>query len=223
MDKIRYYIIGDIHGHYIKLRNLFDIIAGEIRENDLIIFLGDYIDRGPESFEVIEYLLKISSMYNTVFLTGNHEEMFLDYYIRGKNYYNYLRNGGGATIKSYVAHMGSFVIPESHKVFFNSLRLYYEGEDFIAVHAGLNPHIKKLSEQKKEEMVWLREEFYQSPGRWEKTVIFGHTPTPYLHDSYDVFIDEKRNIIGLDTYAMNELYPLTCLVWPDRRFFQGNI
>lgn len=223
MDSRRYYIIGDIHGFYIKLKRLFDIISGEIRGNDIIIFLGDYIDRGPESFEVIEYLVKISAMYNAVFLTGNHEDMFLTFYTRGENYYNYIRNGGGATIKSYIGHMNSFVLPETHKNFFNSLKLYYEGDDFIAVHAGLNPGIKKLPDQKRDDLIWIREEFYRSSKCWEKTVIFGHTPTPYLHDSYDVFIDEKRNIIGLDTFAMDEEYPLTCMVWPDRRFFQGKL
>lgn len=223
MNNSRYYIIGDIHGYYIKLKKLFDIISGEIRENDTIIFLGDYIDRGPDSFEVIEYLLKIAVMYKTVFLTGNHEDMFIAFYTRGENYYNYIRNGGGTTIKSYITHMNRLVLPETHKDFFNSLKLYYEGDDFIAVHAGLNPHIKKISEQKREDLIWIREEFYRSKKRFEKTVIFGHTPAPYLHDSYDVFIDDKRNIIGLDTFAMNEEYPLTCMVWPDRRFFQGNL
>jgi serine/threonine protein phosphatase 1 len=223
MDKKRYYIIGDIHGYYIKLKRLFDIISGEIRENDIIIFLGDYIDRGPDSFEVIDYLLKISVMYNAVFLTGNHEDMFLDFYTRGENYFNYIRNGGGTTIKSYISHMNRLVLPEKHKDFFNSLKIYYEGDDFIAVHAGLNPEVEKLSEQKRDDLIWVREEFYRSSRRWEKTIIFGHTPTPYLHNSYDVYIDDKRNIIGLDTFAMNEEYPLTCMVWPDRRFFQGKL
>lgn len=223
MDERRYYIIGDIHGYYIKLKRLFDIISGEIRDSDIIIFLGDYIDRGPESFEVIEYLLNLSKMYNTVFLTGNHEDMFLSFYTRGENYFNYIRNGGAATIRSYINHMKKFILPESHKELFNNLKLYYEGEDFIAVHAGLNPDIKKISDQSRDDMIWIREEFYHRNRRWEKTVIFGHTPTPYLHNSFDVYIDERKNIIGLDTFAMNEEYPLTCIVWPDRRFYQGRI
>ncbi len=223
MDNRRYYIIGDIHGYYIKVKRLFDIIAAEIKNNDIIIFLGDYIDRGPESFEVIDYLIQISKMYNVVFLEGNHEDMFLAFYMRGENYFNYLRNGGGTTIKSYIKHMGRFILPDNHIEFFNSLKLFYEGDDFIAVHAGLNPDVKNLSEQKSEDLIWLREKFYRSSKRWIKTVIFGHTPTPYLHNSFDVFIDEKRNIIGLDTYAMDERFPLTCMVWPERRFLQGNI
>lgn len=221
MPELKYYIIGDIHGHYIKLKNLFDNISGRIKKQDLIIFLGDYIDRGPDSFNVIEFLLNISRMYNTCFLMGNHEDMLLTFYKTGKNYQNYMRNGGGATIKNYINNLGDFYLPVSHKTFFNSLKLYYEGEDFIAVHAGLNPEIKNLEEQERNDLLWIREDFYSGSRRWEKTVIFGHTPTPYLHNSSDIYFDKKRNIIGIDTFAMYENYPLSCLVWPDIAVFQG--
>jgi len=140
---------------------------------------------------------------------------------KGDNYNNYIRNGGGYTIKSYIKNLNDFFLPESHRKFFKSLKLYYESDDFIAVHAGLNPEILELEEQNKDDMLWIREEFYKYPRRWGKTVIFGHTPTPYINHSDSVFFDETRNIIGLDTNAMSDGYPLTCLRWPDRKVYQA--
>lgn len=201
------YIIGDIHGNLSKLKKLISRIKSEIEPDDTIIFLGDYIDRGPESYEVIEYLIDLSSRYKTVFLTGNHEDMFIRFVTRGDNYDNYIGNGGGNTIKSYIKNMNAFIIPESHKKFFNNLKLYYEADDFIAVHAGLNPEIGSLREQKKYDMIWIREDFYKCRVKWAKTVIFGHTPTPYIQNTDSVYFDNVRNIIGLDTNAMSEGFP----------------
>lgn len=220
MEK-KYYIIGDIHGYLSKLKKIISCISTDIMKDDIIIFLGDYIDRGPSSFEVIEFLINLSEKYNTQFLTGNHEDMFIRFLIKGDNYNNYLRNGGGYTLKSYIKNLNEFILPESHRKFFNNLKLYYEGEDFIAVHAGLNPGVKSMKEQQRYDMIWIREEFYKYPGRWPKTVIFGHTPTPYINNSDSVYIDETRNIIGLDTNAMTEGFPLSCLRWPDRKIYQA--
>lgn len=216
-----YFIIGDIHGRSAKLTKILSYIKGDLGKDDIIIFLGDYIDRGPSSFEVIERLIELSASYRTVFLTGNHEDMFIRFVNRGDNYYNYIRNGGMFTIKSYIKNLNAFSIPESHKGFYNSLRLYYESDDFIAVHAGLNPEVMCLEDQKRYDLIWIREEFYHSPRRWDKTVIFGHTPTPYLNNSDAVYIDERRNIIGLDTNAMSDGFPLSCIKWPERKIYQA--
>jgi len=217
----RYYIIGDIHGQLSKLKKLISYIKNDVRTDDTFIFLGDYIDRGPDSFEVIEYLIELSGHYKTIFLTGNHEDMFIRFATQGDNYINYIRNGGGYTIQSYMRYFKDFVIPENHKSFYNNLNLYYETGDFIAVHAGLNPEIKNLENQMKYDLIWIREEFFKYPGKWDKTVIFGHTPTFYIHGSDTVYIDETRNIIGLDTNAMSDGYPLSCLRWPDKKIIQA--
>ncbi len=219
--KKRYYIVGDIHGHLSKLKKIISAVSNDIKAEDKFIFLGDYIDRGPCSFEVIDYLIDLSSKYKTVFLTGNHEDMLIRFVTKGDNYNNYIRNGGGYTIKSYIANMNDFIIPEHHIKFFNSLKLYYENDEFIAVHAGLNPEALNIKEQKRYDLIWIREEFYQYLGRWEKTIIFGHTPTPYITNSDSIYIDESRNIIGIDTNAMSDGYPLTCLRWPDRKVYQA--
>jgi serine/threonine protein phosphatase 1 len=217
----RYYIIGDIHGQLKKLKKLVLLIRKDLSDEDILIFLGDYIDRGPSSYEVIEYLLKLSSEIKTIFLKGNHEDMFLRFVTVGDNNENFIRNGGEYTIRSYRKNLDDFILPESHIVFFNSLKLYYEGEDFIAVHAGLNPDIQNLGEQKKLDLTWIREEFYKSPVQWKKTVIFGHTPTLYIHGNESVYIDTRRNIIGIDTNAMSEGFPLSCIRWPDRKIYQA--
>jgi len=216
-----FYLIGDIHGMLSNLKSLISNIKEDIEPNDIIIFLGDYIDRGPKSFEVIEFLLKLKSENNIVCLRGNHEDMFLRFVSAGDNYDNYIANGGRYTIRSYMKNLKEFDIPESHKRFYNSLKLYYETDSFIAVHAGINPKVKNITNQKKGDLIWIREDFYRYDKRWDKTIIFGHTPTIYINNSKDVYIDDERNIIGIDTNAMSEGFPLSCIRMPDRKIYQA--
>jgi serine/threonine protein phosphatase 1 len=216
-----YYLIGDIHGYFKKLVNLFDKLKTRVKEEDTIIFLGDYIDRGAHSYEVIDFLISASRTpgFSTVFLKGNHEDMLMSY-LRGEDHNGlYIFNGGDATIKSYIAHQGEFRLPEHHREFFESLRLYYEGEDFIAVHAGLDPALP-LQHQDEHDLIWIREKFFRADKRWDKTVIFGHTPTVYISGDSPVYIDEERNIIGIDTGVIFGK-SLSCLVWPERRVITG--
>jgi serine/threonine protein phosphatase 1 len=217
----KFYLIGDIHGQLSKLEKLISVIKKNIETNDLIIFLGDYLDRGPKSFEVVEFLLKLKTENNIICLMGNHEDMFLRYVSIGDNYDNYMRNGGKYTIRSYSRNSNEFVIPETHKKFYNSLKLYYEDDLFIAVHAGINPKVRNIADQKRDDLIWIRENFYQYNKRWDKTIIFGHTPTVYINNSKNVYIDTERNIIGIDTNAMSEGFPLTCIRLPDREIYQA--
>lgn len=217
-----HYIIGDIHGYYNRLVNLFDKLTKRFAENDTLVFLGDYIDRGIHSYEVIDFLINISRIQGltAVFLKGNHEDMLMGY-LRGEDRGgSYLINGGDATIRSYIAQVGSFTLPRHHIEFYDSLRLYYEGEDFIAVHAGLNPAIEALADQDEYDLLWIRDKFFRANRRWHKTVIFGHTPTPYISGDSPVYVDHERNIIGIDSGVIfgNQL---TCLVWPDKKIITG--
>ncbi len=216
-----FYLIGDIHGCMDNLENLYGKIRHEIADNDTLIFLGDYIDRGPMSYEIIEFLIALYGKYNTVFLKGNHEDMFLKYMSGESEAQNYFENGGIPTLRSYRKNTGSSGIPFNHQSFYSNLLLYYEAEDFIAVHAGLNPKINSMEEQEEYDMLWIREKFFLSGRKWEKTIIFGHTPTSVLHgNNGDVYFNEKANIAGIDTGACYG-GKLTCLRWPDRTIFQG--
>ncbi len=216
-----YYIIGDIHGYLNRLIELVQVIRVHMKPEDSMIFLGDYIDRGPDSFEVIEYLLALSGKYTIIFLRGNHEDM-MEIYLQGRDTAgNFIHNGGKATVQSYIKNTGEFLLPEKHRVFYKSLQIYYEGEDFIAVHAGLNPKIEDMRAQIKEDLLWIRENFYRDLKRWSKTVIFGHTPTPAITPNALVYIDDKRNIIGIDSGVIMG-NPMICLRWPDRKIFYGN-
>jgi len=214
-----YYIIGDIHGCFSKLQNIYAKIQNIIEDEDIIIFLGDYIDRGSDSYNVIEFLISISDKHNIVFLKGNHESMLFEYINGDVDMDLFYYNGGDKTVKSYKKHTGVFNIPESHMDFLKNLALYYEGNNFIAVHAGLNPKIDNMEAQKEDDLLWIREQFFKADKTWEKTVIFGHTPTIYLtKKNSGIYHDETRNIIGIDTGAVYGGV-LTCLRWPDKSEF----
>jgi len=167
------YAIGDIHGCYRALKKLISSIQPD--EGDELIFLGDYIDRGPESKEVVEYLLDLKQHMKCVFLRGNHEDMLLEVLTKGRGMDLWLFNGASATIRSYGSLKG---IPEDHMDFFLTTRLYYEKGDYLFVHGGVKPGVP-LEKQKPFDMIWIREEFIYSenpmPG---KIVVFGHTPFP---------------------------------------------
>ncbi len=217
-----YYIFGDIHGCCDMLVSLYGTVERRIKDEDVIIFLGDYIDRGEHSYEVVQFLIEIGeTRKNTVFLRGNHEAMFIEYLAGRDSAGIYLYNGGMVTKKSYRNNVGNLPLPGPHGDFYHTLSDFFEGDDFIAVHAGLRPGVAKLEAQDREDLVWIREDFFGSDWRWEKTVIFGHTPTNRLHRKWgDVYFDEKRNIIGIDTGAVYG-GKLTCLVWPERKVLQA--
>lgn len=218
-----YYIIGDIHGEAYKLDGLIRIIFKELNPaEDILIFIGDYIDRGKYSFETLELLSSISKTVKCHFLNGNHELM-LSAYLSGTLKYEYYKaNGGDATIESYKKHFGSFFLPENHREILFSRKFFYVEDDFIAVHAGIPPEFDTPEECEADDLVWIREKFYLSKKRWNRTIIFGHTPTFYLKKGKDsVYIDDKRNIIGIDTGATYG-GSLSCLRWPDKKIFQYN-
>ena len=196
------YAIGDIHGCLDPLRRLMDQI--HLSDMDEVVFMGDYVDRGPESKGVIDYLLTLQGRYT--FLMGNHERMFLDF-LQGKERLLFLYNGGEATLESYG---GIGKIPADHLAFLNRLILSHETDDYLFVHGGIRPGIP-LQEQDPTDLLWIREEFYAYPGRYPKTVVFGHTPMR------EVLMEADR--IGIDTACVYG-NKLTCLILPSRQVIQ---
>ena len=165
------YAMGDIHGCLYSLRKLIDSLP--LSSEDELVFLGDYIDRGPDSKGVIDFLISLSEEHRCIFLRGNHEEMFLNAILYGKDMDLWYFNGAHATARSY----GSISkIPNEHVEFISSTLYHYTFDNFLFVHAGVKPGVS-LEEQSEFDLVWIRDEFIYSfdplPGF---RVIFGHTP-----------------------------------------------
>jgi serine/threonine protein phosphatase 1 len=209
----RIFAIGDIHGCYDRLKTLMGKIPIDC-SRDTLVFIGDYIDRGPHSVEVVDYLIHLKKRVpEVIFLKGNHEDM-LDKFLTGADRFTYLLNGGQQTLDSYLTkpvQSEFFPIPPDHMEFFKSLRLFYETEEFIFVHAGLRPRVP-LKSQNAEDLLWIRNKFVSTKYDFGKRVIFGHTPLkkPLV----------EPNKIGIDTGAVYG-NALTCVQLPDLVFFKA--
>lgn len=213
MNKI--FAIGDIHGCFDQLQRLIKNLAID-QQYDILVLIGDYIDRGSAVKEVVDYVIELKSKFNNVVcLMGNHEQMFLNY-LAGADEEMYLHNGGKATLLSYgispyaMPQSREATIPSSHLLFFKSLLSYYETEEYIFVHAGLMPGLS-FSEQTVHDLLWVRQEFIYSDYDFGKRVIFGHTPfrTPLI----------ESNKIGIDTGAVYG-GKLTCVELPQVKIHQ---
>ena len=212
MGKI--FAIGDIHSCLFKLKEMMTLIEID-PVADTLVFVGDYIDRGPDVRSVVDLVLRIKrTMNNTICLLGNHEQLFLDYYLEKINRKIFLSNGGMSTLFSYglTGTWGGdkINIPESHLQFFTTLRPYYETDDYIFVHAGLKPGIP-LEQQDRDDILWIRNEFIASTHDFGKIVVFGHTPL------YAPLVGVNK--IGIDTGAVYG-GKLTCVELPEIRIYQ---
>ena len=199
MGEHRIFAVGDIHGCRTKLDRLMEVIDWRPERREELVFLGDYIDRGPDSFGVVETVLELKARYRdrVTLLMGNHEHMFVNF-ITGRESISLTANGVAWTMRSY-ERGGDF--PVAHLDFYQNLRLYYETDDHIFVHAGLRPGLS-LEEQSVEDCLWIRDDFLGSDFDFGKTVVFGHTPF------VEPMITPGR--AGLDTGAVFG-GPLTCL------------
>jgi len=196
----RLFAIGDIHGCCEELCALLKHLetVENLNAGDRVVFIGDYVDRGPDSRGVIEALLAFKNKFaNTVFLRGNHEAMLLNFLgFEGEHGDFYLRNGGSDTLLSYglLADQDSVTVrkqmPVAHLDFIRSTEFGVIIGPGIFVHAGLHP-LKTLEEQTPEDMLWIREEFAQNIHKFEKTIVFGHTPywQVFLNLPYKIGID----------------------------------
>ncbi|NTW48353.1 MAG: serine/threonine protein phosphatase [Chlorobiales bacterium] len=176
-----YIAIGDIHGCLDQLQELVEEKLAPTK-NQTLVFLGDYIDRGPNSKGVVEYLIQLRDRYNCVFLMGNHEIMMLEYLSFGSSN-AWSLNGGDATLASYSPN-GILEIPDSHIDFISSCPYYYDTPNFFFVHAGLKPYFTiedNLSKFSPHDLTWERDHLAKEHIEtqdyvWEKTVVCGHTP-----------------------------------------------
>jgi serine/threonine protein phosphatase 1 len=177
------FVIGDIHGCASELKTLLNKLP--LTPQSTVVFLGDYIDRGPDSNEVIETILKLRRFCRVVTLTGNHEAMLGDFLndpeSQGAGMFIY--NGGGATLASYADQQGNYEIPEHHLRFFAELPVSHQTDDFFFVHAGVpDVPLEDLDERKhRKEMLWVRRTFHRSTFPWKKTIVHGHSPVSEVH------------------------------------------
>jgi serine/threonine protein phosphatase 1 len=217
----RIYAIGDIHGRLDLLDSVLARIgmdrATQPPSNAICVFLGDYIDRGPDSRRVLDRLVEYRANQPIVCLMGNHE-VFLREFLKNPDVLPvWSRCGGIETLWSYgltakieqdeqsqrdLASELDRIFPSSHREFLNSLKQYFICGDFFFVHAGVRPGIC-LTEQSEDDLLWIREDFLLSEASFGKMVVHGHTPVPEP--------DVRPNRINIDTgaYATGRL---TCLV-----------
>lgn len=194
---IMIWAISDIHGMY---ENLISLLK-KIKDNDKIIFLGDYVDRGPDSKKVLDLLIVLSKAGKHVFLKGNHDDMLVDYYRKTHDYDDgvWFYNGAITTIKSFENK-----VENEYVEFLERLPLFYEEKigryNYLFVHAGVNPG-KPLSVQNRWDFLWIREEFLYMETKYENYIILhGHTPTLYLNGSDKIIMrkDKNNELISID-------------------------
>jgi len=210
---LRLYAIGDIHGRADLLAELLAAIAADADRRaakNRLVYLGDYVDRGPDSAAVVELVLDGAPPgFRVVALMGNHEEMMLRFLAGAIELgRTWMLNGGNTTLESYGVEPPEWLggdavferardeldqrLPTRHRRFFEGLALTHEAGDYLFVHAGVRPGVP-LSRQLSQDLLWIRDEFLDSEEMFEKRIVHGHSiaPRPMIHP----------NRIGIDTGA----------------------
>lgn len=219
----RVYAVGDIHGRHDLLDDLHRQIAadgaGAPERRRVLVYLGDYVDRGMGSRQVLDRLVhEPLAGFERVFLEGNHEAVLLDFLHDASVGQGWLFYGGYATLASYgiaatelnrdphrlrqLQDAFRAALPTDHLSFLRALRPMHREGDYLFVHAGIRPGVP-LERQTPEDLFWIREDFLESSDPYECVVVHGHTIVPGP--------DIRANRIGIDTGAF-ATGRLTCLV-----------
>jgi serine/threonine protein phosphatase 1 len=220
-DGIRLYALTDIHGCSGLLKSMFRVIDRDLmtigRRRAIHVFMGDYIDRGPDSSGTIDLLIERARKHESVFLKGNHEMFLFEVLKNPELLQNWREYGGLQTLISYGVHPPlnptaseqkglidrfSAAIPSHHWMFFEHLRTSFVCGDFFFVHAGIRPGLP-LASQREDDLLWIRDEFLFSERKHGKYIVHGHTPVREP--------DIRRNRANIDTgaYATGNLTLLT--------------
>ncbi|THD74470.1 MAG: serine/threonine protein phosphatase [Phenylobacterium sp.] len=203
------YAVGDVHGRLDVLAPLIRDIAQDAAETHaaasvsaeppLLVFLGDYVDRGPESRGVVDLILELRAArrFEVRALKGNHEEALLQFLDDPSFGSTWAEHGGAATLSSYgvqppaqrtdadawarAREAFTAALPPAHKFFYETLELMVVEGDYAFVHAGVRPGVA-LADQLERDLLWIRHDFLEERGRFEKIIVHGHTPleTPQL-------------------------------------------
>lgn len=216
MTKQEAFVIGDIHGMYHLLEEL---LTHWRPEDQQLIFVGDLIDRGPNSKATVEKVRELQASHGAICLCGNHEDMLLETLTDPENYFGrYKRNGGLTTISEFLETTPSRLEDQSGQLlsaclketqpwlqaWLESLPLYTEFGNFIIVHAGVNPEVDQWQDSSRRDFVWIREPFHTLPNKTGRPIIFGHTPIGRLNDdgqTHHVW-HREGDLIGIDGGAV---------------------
>ncbi len=221
-DGRRIYAIGDIHGRADLLTEVYEMIRQDSEaagdgKTVAIVHLGDYVDRGPQSREVIDMLLAPADGIESVCLKGNHEDLMLAFLDGEEIGRMWLYNGGNATLASYGVPMVDYAgddmpaqarqalaahLPPDHDEFLRGLKLMHLEGDYLFVHAGVRPGVD-LARQDDGDLMWIRDEFLDATEDYGKIIVHGHSIRPE--------VELMPNRIGIDTGAFRS-GRLTCLV-----------
>jgi serine/threonine protein phosphatase 1 len=214
MNKGRKFVIGDIHSHYDEMMELFEMVNFDF-VNDLLISLGDLVDRGSKPIEVIETLIKIN---NFIHILGNHDEWLFQYLLNNNQPSEWVAQGGQSTLNAY---QNNPEYKERHLAFLKKARLFYiDDENRLFVHGGFNHRIKfDLQADDKELLIWDRslvltaieyEQYNQSISHFNE-IFVGHTPTQFIKESSPkkfsnlwmldtgVYLSRKLSIMDIET------------------------
>lgn len=220
-EGIRVYAFGDIHGRADLLREMFTVVDADLVRNPvrraIHVFLGDYVDRGPDSAGTLDLLIERGRRHETICLKGNHEVFMLEVLLDPSKLGDWSKFGGLPTLMAYgiqpsfnpdSAEQVALIealrkrLPDAHRRFLEGLLPSYVCGDFFFVHAGVRPGIP-LNEQTEADMLWIRDEFLDSEENFGKFIVHGHTPVREP--------DIRPNRINIDTgaYATGNLTLLT--------------
>ena len=220
------YAIGDVHGCARTLDALLDRLATDagrpLGASDTLVFVGDYVDRGPDSPGVLDRAIRLEAAAEAgegpqcVFLRGNHDQMMLDYAAGTGDTEVWWMNGGRTTLAAY-QERGDLVLPQDHLGFLHRTPLVAERDGFAFVHAGLDTRrtvAENLADPDPGIVLWTREHLARDLSKWETPVVCGHTPVPEPINT--------PHLVGIDTGAVFAGRPgfgrLTAVALPERRF-----
>ena len=204
------FVISDIHGMY----NQFEQLLSHWDRESKLVILGDIVDRGPQSLEVIRKVIELKEIHEEqiIFCKGNHEELLLNYLrFPQLNHSIYFRNGGLETLKSFLdaapkealelntIEQARYIKEQFAKelAFLEKGKLYEIIGNVLLTHAGFESYHADLSETTDDGFLWIREH-YHTPNQTPYVNVFGHTPTVLIHKSNDIWISEDKKYIAID-------------------------
>lgn len=211
-----YFLVSDIHGEYDSFK---EIMKNWNPENEIFVFLGDAINRGKKTLDVIHLLMELKANYpdRVILLRGNHDNEWVKWLKTGKladvYYWNYFDETINSFINPLLAqgvtkpinHQQELdLILENYQAeieFMNTWKFYCETPNLIFVHAGIQLTLDNWKETSVDDLLWIREEFFLSPITPPKKIFFGHTPTQNLHRNkkkHDIWISSDELRVGID-------------------------